>query len=63
MAPVDLTDESLERALPLEAEDAAARSLDGMSPLERVRSRRASSERDYGDIARELGCSEVVVSG
>jgi RNA polymerase sigma factor (sigma-70 family) len=62
MAPVELTDESLERVLALEAEEAAARSLDGLSQLERAAvEARVLEERDYGDIARELRCSEAVV--
>jgi RNA polymerase sigma factor (sigma-70 family) len=62
MAPVELTDESLERVLALEAQDAAVRALDGLSSLERAAvEARVIEERDYEDIAAELRCSEAVV--
>jgi RNA polymerase sigma factor (sigma-70 family) len=62
MAPVELTDEALDRVLALEAADAAAQSLNGLSAPERAAvEARVIEERDYGDIARELNCSEAVV--
>jgi RNA polymerase sigma factor (sigma-70 family) len=62
MAPVELTDESLQRVLALEAQDTAARALDGLSNLEREAvEARVIQEREYEDIAAELRCSEAVV--
>jgi RNA polymerase sigma-70 factor (ECF subfamily) len=62
MRPVELTDESLDRVLALEADESVEWSLDGLSELERAAvEARVLEERDYGDIARELRCSEAVV--
>jgi RNA polymerase sigma factor (sigma-70 family) len=62
MQPVELSDESLDRILALEAGAAASEALDGLSALERAAvEARVLEERDYGDIADELSCSEAVV--
>jgi RNA polymerase sigma factor (sigma-70 family) len=62
MAPVELSDDSLDRILELEAEAAASDALDGLSALERAAvEARVLEERDYRDIAAELRCSEAVV--
>lgn len=57
-------DEDLARVLELAAdrEGPAGRLLAGLPPDERVAVRaRVIEERDYGEIARSLGCSEMVV--
>jgi RNA polymerase sigma factor (sigma-70 family) len=62
MPPVELSDESLDRILALEADAAASEALDGLSALERAAvEARVLEERDYGDIATEMSCSEAVV--
>jgi len=62
MAPVELSDDSLDRILALEADAAASGALDGLSSLERSAvEARVLEERDYGDIANDLSCSEAVV--
>jgi RNA polymerase sigma factor (sigma-70 family) len=62
MPVVELSDESLDRILALEADAAASEALDGLSALERAAvEARVLEERDYGDIASELSCSEAVV--
>ena len=62
MAPVELSDDSLDRILALEAETAASDALDGLSALERAAvEARVLEERDYGDIASAMCCSEAVV--
>ena len=62
MPPVELSDESLDRILALEADAAASEALDGLSAIERAAvEARVIEERDYGDIASELRCSEAVV--
>src|SRR5918992_1245221 len=62
MPPVELSDESLDRILALEAGAAASEALDGLSAIERAAvEARVIEERDYGDIASELRCSEAVV--
>jgi RNA polymerase sigma factor (sigma-70 family) len=62
MAPLELSDDSLERILALEADSAASDALDDLSPLERAAvEARVLQERDYGDIAADLRCSEAVV--
>jgi RNA polymerase sigma factor (sigma-70 family) len=62
MAPVELSEDSLERIVALEAEAAASEALDGLSAVERAAvEARVLDERDYRDIAAELRCSEAVV--
>jgi RNA polymerase sigma factor (sigma-70 family) len=62
MTPVELSDDSLDRILALEADAAASDALDGLSSLERAAvEARVLEERDYGDIANDLCCSQAVV--
>jgi RNA polymerase sigma factor (sigma-70 family) len=62
MAPVELSDDSLDRIVALEAEASASEALDDLSALERAAvEARVLDERDYRDIAAELSCSEAVV--
>ncbi len=62
MPRVELSDESLDRILALEADAAASEALDGLSAIERAAvEARVIEERDYGDIASELRCSKAVV--
>lgn len=64
IAPLDLTDDDLERVLELAADrqDAVRAAVAGLPAAERVAiEARVVHERGYGEIAAELRCSESVV--
>jgi RNA polymerase sigma factor (sigma-70 family) len=62
MAPLELTDEALERIEALAGADVAATALDNLPPEQRDAVRaRILDERDYADIARTTRTSEAVI--
>jgi RNA polymerase sigma factor (sigma-70 family) len=62
MAPLELTDEAVERIEALAASDAATTALAGLPPDQREAVRaRILDERDYADIARSTRTSEAVI--
>ena len=62
MAPLELTDEALERIEALAGADAASAALAGLPPDQREAVRaRILDEREYADIARTTRTSEAVI--